>query len=132
MDRAVLIPNATCCEELEDLLDLADRFDREQVSRADAKWMAHRAYGTAASRMDTVEAVREGRRPGPERTAGSGRMGGRARLGTGVGERWHTSLDGRPQVGNLVSAMRLSSSGVDFCGQACHLQCASLPMRGWR
>ena len=56
-------------DELEDLRDLAERFDSEDVTLADAKWMHQRAYGRAESKRATVERLardrarkREGRR----------------------------------------------------------------------
>lgn len=46
---------------LKDLQDLAHRFDEEQVSATDAKWMAQRAYASGWSKGGTMEAAREGR-----------------------------------------------------------------------
>jgi hypothetical protein len=46
---------------VEDLSDLADRFDRETVSAADAKWMHQRAYSRVMSMEASMEPVRQSR-----------------------------------------------------------------------
>jgi Ca-activated chloride channel homolog len=42
-------------DEVEDLRDMAERFDGEQVSMADAKWMYHRAYSHGQSKRSMME-----------------------------------------------------------------------------
>jgi hypothetical protein len=56
-------------DEMEDLRDLTGRFDEEQVTMRDAKWMYQRAYSAAQSKRPTVDRLamdraqeREGRR----------------------------------------------------------------------
>ncbi|HSR41400.1 MAG TPA: hypothetical protein VLL48_04500, partial [Longimicrobiales bacterium] len=48
-------------DELDDLRDLADRFDAEQVSEADAKYMAQRAYSLGSSKRAAMDALRADR-----------------------------------------------------------------------
>ncbi len=54
-------------DEIDDLHDLARKFDDEQVTLADAKWMYQRAYGSAQSKRATMERVREDRAAERER-----------------------------------------------------------------
>lgn len=42
-------------DEVEDLRDLAGRFDEEQVSATDVKWMYQRAYSSSQSKRATIE-----------------------------------------------------------------------------
>jgi Ca-activated chloride channel family protein len=44
-------------DEVEDLRDLAERFDEEQVTARDAKWMYQRAYSSAQSKRATLERI---------------------------------------------------------------------------
>jgi hypothetical protein len=53
--------DAVIRDEVEDLRDLADRFERENVSAADAKWMYQRAYSRSMSKEAAMEPVRHGR-----------------------------------------------------------------------
>jgi len=48
-------------DEVDDLQDLAEKFDGEQVSAADAKWMHQRAYGRAQSKRAMMERLVEDR-----------------------------------------------------------------------
>ena len=48
-------------DEVDDLRDLAQRFDEEQVSARDAKWMYQRAYGSIQSKRSTLERLRDDR-----------------------------------------------------------------------
>jgi Ca-activated chloride channel homolog len=51
-------------DEMEDLRELAQRYEEEQVSAADAKWMYHRAHSRSRSREAAMEAVRAARAMG--------------------------------------------------------------------
>jgi Ca-activated chloride channel family protein len=44
-------------DEVEDLRDMAERFDEEQVTARDAKWMYQRAYSSAQSKRATLERI---------------------------------------------------------------------------
>jgi Ca-activated chloride channel homolog len=48
-------------DEVDDLRDLATRFEEQQVSMADAKYMSQRAYGSAQSKRATMERLMEDR-----------------------------------------------------------------------
>ncbi len=48
-------------DEMEDLRDLAERFDAEQVTAADAKYMHQRAYSRGTSKTAAMEAMRSAR-----------------------------------------------------------------------
>jgi Ca-activated chloride channel homolog len=47
--------DAALHDELEDVRDLAERFEREHVTMADAKYMSQRAYGNIQSKRATLE-----------------------------------------------------------------------------
>lgn len=54
--------DTTVQDEMEDLRDLAGRFEAEEVSAADEKWLYQRAYSASRSRrasMETARAARE-------------------------------------------------------------------------
>jgi len=53
---------ADLTDELDDLRDMADRFERERVSEADAKYMRMRSYSVQSSKEAAAEMVREQRR----------------------------------------------------------------------
>ena len=57
-------------DEVEDLRDLAEKFDEQQVSMRDAKWMYQRAYGSAQSKRAMSERLVADRAEERERRKG--------------------------------------------------------------
>jgi Ca-activated chloride channel homolog len=55
------VTDPTLNDEVDDLRDLARRFDEQQVSMADAKYMSQRAYGSAQSKRAAMERLMEDR-----------------------------------------------------------------------
>lgn len=62
---AVRDPNVR--DEVDDLRDLAGKFDEEQVTLADAKWMYQRAYSSVQSKRATIERLAADRARGRKR-----------------------------------------------------------------